>query len=88
MPKAPINSRTVYYTIRRDGTIRFTDWNLVDTNLGAMVEPAMCNEVVQPIIDMDLDEISFNRMELLDEVLQASVLGTAGNQVCVNYNSQ
>lgn len=95
MPKSPINSRTVYYTIRRDGTMRFADFNLVDTNLGAMVEPALVNELPGDVLragaltaDLDLDEISFNKLELIDEATAWQNLGTWGNQVPANYNSQ
>lgn len=87
MPKSPINFRTAFYTLRRDGTIRFADFNCVDTNLGAMMEPALVNEAVQPIIDIDLDEISINRLEQIDEAAAPGVYGTWGNQVPANYNT-
>ena len=39
MPKTPIVNRTAFYEVLRDGTVRDLEWNLVQTTLGAMVEP-------------------------------------------------
>ena len=40
MPKAPVLDRTAFYDTLKDGTIRFLDWNLINTKLGQMIEPA------------------------------------------------
>jgi hypothetical protein len=87
-----ILNRTAYYHARRNGTFRFADWNLVNTSQGACVEPANINELFptagMQVIDIDLDEIAFDRLELLDEAVAFQLLGTWGNQVPSNYNSQ
>lgn len=36
---APILSRTALFDTLRDGSLRRLDWNLVNTSLGAMLEP-------------------------------------------------
>lgn len=39
MPSAPILARTLLWETLSDGTVHQLDWNLVETNLGTMVEP-------------------------------------------------
>lgn len=89
MPKAPILSRECYYDVRRDGSFVDLDWNLVNTSLGAMVEPAMQSVVLSPVVQLDLDDmVSFNRRVQMDETVMFGTLGTAGIQVPSDYNTQ
>ncbi len=39
MPRAPILSRELLYTTNPDGSFRLLDWCLVNTSIGAMIEP-------------------------------------------------
>lgn len=88
MPKAPILSRECYYDVRRDGSIIDLDWNLVNTSLGAMVEPAMQSAIMSPVVQLDLDDISFTRRVQMDETVMFATLGTAGIQIPADYNTQ
>lgn len=88
MPKTPILSRELFYDKNRDGTYRDLDFCLVNTSLGAMVEPVPKRWVNDgAITDIDVLDVSFNRRTEMDETTMFSVLGTAGLQLPVDRNN-
>ena len=91
MPKVPILSREAFYDRLRDGTYIDLDWNLVNTSLGAMVEPRRLSEVVtaaSPIVQADAADVSFDRRTEIDGDRFFSLMGTGGNQSLVDFNTQ
>lgn len=90
MPRAPILNRQGFYTKLRGGTYRDLDWNLVNTSLGAMVEPRQLVAVLPgKLTDKDrFDGDDFNdRRELsVDEFYRYH--GTGGQQIPVLTNGQ
>lgn len=87
MPKAPILSREGFFTTLRDGSIRDLDWNLVNTNLGAMMEPRQLSIVGSPVTDVDPNDYSYTRRVQLDENTLPETLGTAGPQLPYDFNA-
>lgn len=88
MPKAPILNREAFYDRLSDGTFRDLDWNLVNTSLGAMVEPRQVVLVDGgKVAQRDLKDASFNSRREFDEDKLFSLMGTAGHQLPVDYNT-
>jgi hypothetical protein len=96
MPKAPILARRGYFdTISRSNPIiRFLDWNVVDTELGSMVEPrqdirgiptavAGANGLVQ----VDLIDSGFTAISQMNSDTFYSQFGTDGQQVAVDVSA-
>lgn len=90
MPKAPILNRETFYDRLGDGTFRDLDWNLVNTELGAMVEPRTLMSGLagaRGIVHTDLKDISFNKRSELDEDAFYRLMGTGGRQIPVDFNA-
>lgn len=89
MPKAPILSRDVFYTRLRDGSFKYLDWNLVNTEQGACVEPRNLIPVVfGAITQLDPYDTSFTRETQINEDEIPALFGTGGQQVPLDYNTQ
>lgn len=88
MPKAPILSRECFFDRLSDGTYRDLDWNLVNTSLGAMVEPRAIR-LIDPgkVAQLDWRDVSFTSRREMDEDQFFSVMGTAGQQVPADFNT-
>ena len=87
MPKAPILNRELFYTRLRDGSYRDLDWQLVNTSLGAMVEPRQIVGIDrQKVVQRDVYDSSFTRRTEFNEDQFFSLMGTAGQQVPVDFN--
>lgn len=91
-----ILSRDVFYDRRRGQhaagrTYRLLDFCLVDTPLGAMVEPRMMSLVGctsgSNLTNLSADEVAFNRITEMDETTMFDKFGTAGNQLPIDYNT-
>lgn len=92
-----ILSRDLFYDRRRGrhqaGTnYRLLDFCLVDTPLGAMVEPRNMSLIGctsgSNLTNLNADEIAFTRISEMDETTMFDKLGTAGNQLPIDYNTQ
>jgi hypothetical protein len=87
MPKAPILSREVFYDRLPDGTYRDLDWALVNTSVGACVEPrSYAGSQRDSSVVQDIFDASFNKRTEMDEDQMFTLLGTAGPQMPVDYN--
>ncbi len=97
MPKSPVRSREVFAcTIRGSGNAgnsdrnalsRFMDWNVVVTELGAMVEPAVIGQDWGHIIQGDVTDFAFNAIRFTDEGSFQNDFGTGGQQLPCDYNA-
>ena len=66
-----IQKREVFYD-KTDGLVRFWDWAMVTTPLGAMVEPFLINSRTTPNVSMP--DIDFtDEMSRIDEMNERSV---------------
>ena len=85
MPKSPVLYRESFYDTLRDGTIRMIDWNLVDTELGACVEPRgiLMNG---PINQIDVVDASANRLTQFDEDTFGETFGSGGQQLPIDFD--
>ena len=91
MPKTPITDRTMLYDVLRyDKTIRFLDWNVVETELGTMVEPRPFGPGygTVKVTDVDVYDASANRLVQYDENTFAREYGTGGNQLPADFSPQ
>lgn len=87
MPKGPVLSRELFYDKLRDGTFRDLDWALVNTTLGAMLEPRSIATVGSPVRQVDALDVSFTRRTQMDETVMFRTFGTAGPLVPVDFNA-
>ena len=87
MPKGPILRREVFYDILGDKSIRFLDWNLVNTSLGAMIEPRQLCPVPSngPVVQVNVVDTSFDKMSFMDEDAFYRLTGFSGRQVPVDF---
>lgn len=86
--RAPIKSRTMFYsTPGKDKTIRLLDWCLVDTAVGACVEPRQLRTqlIGANLTNRTLEEEGITRLEQMDENKLFRLLGTGGQQLPVDY---
>lgn len=69
MPKDPITYREIFYTKLTNGSFRFLDVCLVNTELGAMLEPwtPARSSPSNPVTQIDIVDASFNKISLLSE---------------------
>ena len=69
MPKDPITYREIFFTRLKDGSYRFLDVCLVNTALGAMLEPWTPARAgaATPVTQIDIVDASFNKMTELSE---------------------
>lgn len=88
MPKAPILSRECFYDRLRDGSFRDLDWNLVNTSLGAMLEPRQLSIGHRNgrLPNVDAKDASFNRRTEFDEDRFFTTFNHAGYQLPVDFN--
>jgi hypothetical protein len=88
--KDPIQKRTCFFTRRWDGSIVDCDWNVVNhATLGVMMEPRMVSLVARDgLVQLDLDDISFNHRLEVDENVMFQTYGTWGNQLPADYNTR
>ena len=88
MPRPPIQSREAFYDTLRDGSIYDLDWNLVNTELGAMVEPRQLPVGVADVVaEVDRQDLSVSRRVLMEEDRMFSLIGTSGPQLPVDFSS-
>lgn len=86
--KDPITSRDVFYDTLRDGSLFFLDWCLVDTPLGAMVEPRqIMGTNPEGVTNTSLYDSSFSRVSQFDEDTFYSTFGTGGRQLPADYSA-
>ena len=87
MPKAPILNRECFYDTLGDGTLRFLDFCLVNTELGAMVEPRslLGAQFSQGLAHVDLRDASFNKMSAMKEDEFYQLTNHSGRQIPVDF---
>lgn len=79
MPKTPILSRERFYDTLGDGSHRLLDWCLVNTELGAMIEPRQSFVMgINPITNIDAHDMSYNKSSYFDEGKFFSTFNTGG----------
>ena len=80
----PIIERVRLYDTRR-GDIRFLDWNLVQTRLGAMIEPRALSEVPVEdgvnITNFDEENNAITAMREINEDKFFSIYNHSGKQI-------
>lgn len=88
MPKAPILYREAFYETLADGSIRMLDFNLVNTELGAMIEPRSVSLVntTGSITTMDVYDASINKLSPMKEDEFYRLTGFSGRQAFTNWN--
>jgi hypothetical protein len=89
MPKAPILSRETYYDTLNNGTLHLLDWNVVNTSLGAMVEPRQVSLAELGTGDqaqIDLTDVGPTRLSpMVEDTFFGKHLG-GGQQLPRDYN--
>lgn len=86
MPKSPILSREIFYERLKDGSYRDLDWALVNTSLGAMVEPRpLIRFNSSKVLNVDLVDNSYNRRTELAEDEFYKLHGVNGRQLPVDF---
>lgn len=88
MPKSPILSRECFFETLKDGTFRDLDWNLVNTELGAMIEPNSFGGLIAAsgvVTQVDIVDCSFNKLTNLPEDVFYARYG-GGRQVPIDFN--
>lgn len=86
MPRVPILNRQCFYRRLPDGTFRDLDWNLVNTSLGAMIEPRQIRVFDGgKVVNADVYDASFNDRREFNEDKLFSHLGISGTQLPVDY---
>jgi hypothetical protein len=91
MPKAPILHRTRFVDVLRDGTQIFLDWNLVNTSLGAMMEPVSMAHApgqLQQTTQGDPYDVSFNALLPMSRDALFSITNSGGELFPRTYNTQ
>lgn len=87
MPKLPILNREIFFEKLNDGSMRLLDWAVVNTPLGAMVEPRQLASIGNgKVVQVDVVDTSFTKMSEMDEDAFYSLTGTGGRQVPVDFN--
>lgn len=84
--KEPISSRDVLYDTLRDGSLVFLDWCIVDTPVGAMLEPRQILPPTERVVNVNMFDMSFSRLTPFKEDLLFSMFMTSGRQLPVDYN--
>lgn len=86
MPRLPILSREAFYTTNPDGSIRLLDFCLVNTSLGAMIEPypvlGVNGDKIAPI---DAKDAGFSRLVPTNADQFYSQTGFSGEQVLRDF---
>ncbi len=100
MPKLPIRTREViFFTIRGSGNagnsdrnqlLKQSEWNVVLTELGTMVEPTNLMSQIggdfNKIVQIDVTDNAVNAVRVMDESDFQNVYGTGG-QGMADYNA-
>jgi hypothetical protein len=87
VPRNPILDRQEHFFRLSDGTFADFDWNLVNTSLGAMVEPRqMIDTTRDKFVAVDLRDASFNRRLEINPDQFYSQTNTQGPQLPVDYS--
>ena len=79
--------RTVMYEVLRDGSVRELEWDLVQTNLGAMFQPRTLIPESGSVINQDAYDLVntyTERIQVPPEMFQL----TGGRQSLAKYNTQ
>jgi hypothetical protein len=82
--RAPILGREILYDTLRDGSLRFLDWSLVNTELGPMLEPVSLNQL-ESITNQDPFSVSFDRLTLFDADQMVDTMHGGGVLVPCDY---
>jgi len=87
MPKGPILDRTLVIEKRKNGTFRLLDWNLANTDVGAVVEPRQLNILPshEQVTQVSVPDITFNRIQFMSEDEFYKLNGSGGRQVPVDF---
>ena len=90
MPKAPIQSRTLFYlTTKYDKSIIPAQWNLVDTSVGICVEPRIFGfGNPDKMTDADVYDQSATRISMEDGDQFFQLYGTGGDQITRDFSPQ
>lgn len=86
MPRTPILNREGYYKTLTDGTIVDLDWNVVNTSLGAMLEPRQVTAGLgMDGAAIDAVDAGYSRRLEYDEDLLVAQFNTGGRQLPVSF---
>lgn len=87
MPRSPILDRQAHFVRLSDGTFVDFDWNLVNTSLGAMVEPRQIVRTQRDkFVPVDQFDASFTRRIEINPDQFYSQTNTQGPQLPVDYS--
>lgn len=86
--KAPILARDrMYGRMRRTGDLYPLDWNIVNTELGAMMEPRqILGADANKIVNLDIEDNSFNRITEVNEDEMVNLFNHSGRQIPVDFS--
>lgn len=87
--KDPIQRRTLLFgRMRRTGDLYPIDWAIVNTEVGAMLEPRPLFPLVDTgaVSPVDIQEQSFSDTMEINEDQMQDLFGTAGRQLPCNFN--
>ena len=99
MPKTPILSRTSFYSPIRgtmdrttnEPMLRRLEWNVVETELGTCVEPAVPVQMdasgIQPVAQVDFIDAAISRIQIIDDSTFQQQYGTYGNVIPGDFTS-
>lgn len=90
MPKRPILERSVFYDVLSDATLMFLDFNVVETELGTMVEGAGFEGGygTLKVTDQDVFDASITRIVRMDRNIFTVQYGSGGNQIPTDFSPQ
>ena len=86
MPKTPILSREGFYKTSLGGTLVPLDWNLINTNLGVMLEQRQMGPARNPLKDIDAIDAGFTRFADIDEHRLQFLFSTGGSALPTNFS--
>ena len=85
MPKLPVTARTLIYNRLRDGSIKLSDWAVVNTSLGAMME--LRSSVSASGVNVDPYDGNFTDIMEVSESKMFSLFGVSADAVPRIYNT-
>ena len=89
MARTPVLQRRTFFNyVNRYSTVRQDfPWNVVDTELGPMVEPRMLPLIIDgKIVQIDAVDAAIDSESFLDPTTFYSTYGTDGQQLLYDYN--
>jgi hypothetical protein len=87
MPRSPILDRQAHVVKLSDGTFADFNWNLVNTSLGAMVEPRQVSQTPRDkFVPVDLIDASVNRRIEINRDQFYGQTNTQGEQLPADYS--